>query len=88
MLNKKLESGQNFLNILMHFFQIFLHEIFKDPLKVLNKKLKLGQKILHDFCSEININHSNGIIFCMLLVILWIRVVILANHSIQNLIIS
>ena len=29
----------------MHFFQIFLHEIFKDPLKVLNKKLKLGEKI-------------------------------------------
>ena len=43
-LNKKLESGQNFLNILMHFFQIFLHKIFKDPLKVLNKKLKFGQK--------------------------------------------
>jgi hypothetical protein len=29
----------------MHFFQIFLHEIFQRPLKVLNKKLKLGEKI-------------------------------------------
>ena len=34
----------------MHFFRIFPHEIFKDSLKVLNKKLKFGQKISLDFC--------------------------------------
>jgi hypothetical protein len=35
--------AQKLVDFSMHFLRIFLHEIFKDPLKMLNKKLMFAK---------------------------------------------